>query len=473
MRTALYTRVSTQEQVSAGFSLDAQLNRLRAYCDSQGWTVAGVYTDEGASAKNTERPELQRMLEDIKMGKIDVVLVYKLDRFTRSVLDLYELLQTLDKYRVGFKSSTEVFDTTTAMGRLFITIVAALAQWERENLGERTRMGQIEMTKQGRWSGGTPPFGYDYSEGILTINEAQAQVVREIYQRYTSGEGTTKILSWLNDPEHPQLAPNQRWTQWALKYCLRNPIYAGNVRYGYRKASGRRQPDSITEQGIHEPIITPSLWEQADRMRDSRTKMPSRSGTGTYALSGVLHCGLCGSPMSGRTQYRTTKAESPPRRYYACTERQHSGLCKMPNILEVKVEDAVLDVMARYKRKSRPAGEADNSNQEERKKTSITTELNRIAERRQRFLDAFGDGKISAEILSGQLSQLSARESQLKRDLGERKKEIDMEIVMSVLEQFGNTWEVAEVHERKEMVRLVVERIDVSPNGSVNVTFAE
>ncbi|MGF9826753.1 recombinase family protein, partial [Brevibacillus agri] len=132
MRTAVYMRVSTEDQAREGFSIPAQREKLLAYVHSQGWEVAAIYADEGISAKDTNRPALKRLLRDIREGNIDVVLVYRLDRLTRSVLDLYRLLQEFEKYDVRFKSCTEVYDTTTAIGRLFITLVAALAQWERE-----------------------------------------------------------------------------------------------------------------------------------------------------------------------------------------------------------------------------------------------------------------------------------------------------------------------------------------------------
>ena len=195
MKTGIYIRVSTDEQAKEGYSIPAQRNRLEAFCVSQGWDIIGFYVDEGISAKDTNRPELQRMLKHIENGIIECVLVYRLDRLTRSVRDLYELLDVFEKHDCKFKSATEVYDTTTPMGRLFITIVAALAQWERENLGERVRMGMQEKAEEGKWVVNTPPYGYDIDKenDALVINENEAVIIRKIFNMYLSGMGTHKI----------------------------------------------------------------------------------------------------------------------------------------------------------------------------------------------------------------------------------------------------------------------------------------
>jgi site-specific DNA recombinase len=169
MKVAAYIRVSTEEQVKEGYSISAQKHRLEAYAISQGWEVVQFYVDEGISAKDLNRPELQRMIKNLEEGVFDCVLVYRLDRLTRSVLDLYKLLNIFEKHNIKFKSATEVYDTTTAMGRMFITIVAALAQWERENLGERVRMGMQEKARGGKWVINVPPFGYERVEDGLEI----------------------------------------------------------------------------------------------------------------------------------------------------------------------------------------------------------------------------------------------------------------------------------------------------------------
>ncbi len=478
MRTAIYTRVSTDMQVEEGFSLDAQLDRLKSYCDSQDWSIVGIYTDEGQSAKTTNRPELQRMLNDIVVQKIDVVLVYKLDRLTRNVLDLYELMQTFDKHNVGFKSATEVFDTTTAMGRLFITIVAALAQWERENLAERVRMGQMEMAKQGKKPGGSIPFGYNSHNGKLVINHAQSEVVRGIFSRFLSGQGSKRILAWLNSENNPQLAPNKRWTFTALKYLLDNPVYAGYIRYGHRGNLYRqhRPIEAIIQESDHEPIITKEQFERVKQIRASRKRNPSRAGTGTYPFTGLLRCGVCGSSMCGITKYNKNKEKSEARRYYTCVERAGSNMCDMPIMNEKKLEKAILDSLEQYYEdmSNKVIELQPQTHNHEQKRLEIERELAKLKQRRQRWMDGFEENLITAAELRERLDEIISRESSLKNQLDELNSDsitMDISSVMSILKSFRSSWETVDVLERKELIRLIVEKIEVLPDLSLNITF--
>lgn len=470
LKVAIYTRVSTDIQAEEGFSLSAQLDRLRLYCESQDWEVHSVYTDEGISAKNMDRPALRRLIDDAKSKQIDVVLVYKLDRLTRNLIDLNELLQTFDKYGVSFKSATESYDTTTAMGRLLINIVGSLAQWERENLAERTKMGQVEMTRQGRWSGGRPAFGYRYEDGQLIVDEKQAEIVREMFERYNRGEGVRKLLQWLNNPSDPKDSPRGRWTLNAVKYVLRNPLYAGMLRYGYRDPSGKRKEEFIVAEGNHEAVITLDDWRTANEIREKRKTNPSRSGTGTYAFTGIARCGLCGSAMSGLTTYKKNKNESPARRYYICGEKAHSGLCELPRIREEVIENQVLAAIMRQRQLllSLPTEERKAKNN-----FDVSKKRSELEKRRQKWFEAY-----DAEIIT--LDQFQERLHQIKEDENELNKiemesDIDEESVrkrrLLVMKNIESSWDRLQASEKRSMVKSIVEEIRISKGPSVSVLF--
>jgi site-specific DNA recombinase len=472
LRAALYTRVSTDVQVEEGFSLDAQLHRLRAYCESQGWTISDVYTDEGISAKNTERPQLQRMLSDIRDRKIDVVLVYRLDRLTRSVLDLHELLQEFERYNVGFKSATEVFDTTTAMGRLFITIVAALAQWERENLGERVRFGQAQMVREGRYFGNTPPYGYDLRDGELFINPIEAHVIRTIFDLYLSGNGMSRIVKHLNDPSNhiPHPHGSDHWSMKVINTIVKNPVYCGYVRYGNKTKKRGSNHELVVTKSTHEPIIEEHVFNRAQSLMEQRRTSPPRSGTGVHPLVGVLRCGLCGGPMIGRTAKAGTSGRIHDYHGYMCNTRRHKRTCAMKMWKSNIIEQAVIDEVEKIARETIKHAEVSIPVEEiESEQEQIQIELSKLKAQRKKLMQAFRTDIISADDLKESLDDIREDEQKLEERLASVTQKPYASFTMDDIKSLKKAWKYANPQERREMIRAVVDTAWVYEDGTVRV----
>ena len=206
MHTAIYARVSTEEQANEGFSIHAQKDKLTKYAEVNDWIITDYYVDDGISGKNlTERPEVTRLIEDVKSGKINNVLVYKLDRLTRSVKDLIYLIELFDKHNCTFNSQTEKIDTSNAVGRMFVKIIGIFAEFERENLAERVTFGYEQKTKEGNYTNTNGVFVYDYivGKGILEVNKLEIHYVKKIYEWYLQGDSMIKIANRLRDEDVP------------------------------------------------------------------------------------------------------------------------------------------------------------------------------------------------------------------------------------------------------------------------------
>ncbi len=262
-KVAVYTRVSTEDQAREGFSIDAQEERLKAYCEAQGWEIFKHYSDRGHSGRNTNRPGYQQMMED--MDKWNMLLVLKMDRIHRNSKNFMMMMEELEIQGKKFSSMQESLDTSSAVGRFVVDIIQRIAQLESEQIGERTYMGMAEKAESGDGIlGFSPPFGYDYEEGELSIIEEQAAAVEEVYTMYLDGYSMSDIAHHLNHMGVTTKRGNS-WSTWSISYILHNPIYSGFVRW-----------DGIIFPNDHEAVVSPSTFNEVQRKIAENTRGPSK-----------------------------------------------------------------------------------------------------------------------------------------------------------------------------------------------------
>jgi site-specific DNA recombinase len=346
LRCAIYTRKSCEEGLEQEFnSLDAQRLAGENYIASQaheGWECLPTqYNDGGYSGGNLERPALQRLLQDIKDGKIDCIVVYKIDRLTRSLLDFSKIIELLDECKCSFVAVTQSFNTSNSMGRLMLNVLLSFAQYERELTSERIRDKFAASYKLGIWMGGVPPLGYDPQNRELIINEKEAKIVKLIYQRFMEVESVIETARTINQLGHKtktwksrtgRLNQGKSFNKNLIRYILQNPIYAGKIAHKDKLYPGK-----------HKSIIEPEVWEKIQTIFNSKeTKVvnsASRISTPPL-LKGLLFCGCCGYIMSPTY---CMKKNSTKYRYYSCASKVRGihEQCKIKNISAAEVEGLV------------------------------------------------------------------------------------------------------------------------------------
>ena len=281
-KVAIYVRVSTARQDQEGYSIPLQKERLIAYCKAKGWVVAGLFVDPGHSGSSLERPGIQKLMDGVAAGKFDVVLVYKLDRLSRSQKDtLYLIEDVFMANNCDFVSLQESFDTTTIYGRAMVGILSVFAQMERETITERTLMGRDGRAEEGLWhGGGTDPIGYDYIDGGLTINENEAQQVRDVYDLFAAGMSVTEITRRMAGRK----TKHGGWSHTStVGNVLDNPLYAGTVHF-----------DGVRKKGRHEAIVDADV-DRRVKARRERMRRVDAGGDSAYLLTGLIYCASCGA----------------------------------------------------------------------------------------------------------------------------------------------------------------------------------
>ena len=348
LRCAIYTRKSTEEGLEQDFnSLDAQRESAQAFIRSQqreGWKLApGRYDDGGFTGANMERPALNRLLDAVRAREIDCVVVYKVDRLSRSLLDFARIMSLFDEHEVSFVSVTQQFNTSSSLGRLTLHILLSFAQVERELIGERTRDKMSAARKKGKWTGGSLVLGYDVDPRSkrLVVNPKEANQVRAIFTVFEETRSVRltldeilrrgwKLKSWTC--RSGKVHGGGPFNENALRRMLASALYAGRVRY-----KGTIYP------GEHEAIVDPATWERVQSLIEHYAPESGPRQKHPALLRGLLHCESCGVPMIpvhvGRHGHRY--------RYYVCRTRNKGSAqqCPARSLPAQEIDDAVLGQM--------------------------------------------------------------------------------------------------------------------------------
>lgn len=314
MKAAIYVRVSTLEQAEEGYSLDEQIDKLNKYCEIKNWSIYKVYKDGGYSGSNTDRPGLNELINDAKQRNFDTVLVYKLDRLSRSQKDtLYLIEDVLATNNIAFVSLSENFDTSTAFGKAMIGILAVFAQLEREQIRERMLMGKVGRAKSGKaMAWGIPPFGYILPEEDrekYQIVPVEADIVKRIFFDYLTGKLVARICDELN--EEGFIGKSKPWNHAKLKRTLTNPVYAGYI--SYRGENFEANHDPIIEKKTFDKVQEQIEIRQKEAYEKFNNPRPFQA---KYLLSGLLKCGICGCRFE-LVQYKP-RHDGFRVRYYRC-----------------------------------------------------------------------------------------------------------------------------------------------------------
>lgn len=444
-KVAIYVRVSTTNQAEEGYSIDGQIDSLEKYCEAMGWDVYNKYIDAGFSGGSLNRPEMTNLINDVKNGLFDTVLVYKLDRLSRNVRDtLYLIKDVFNTNKIDFVSIQENIDTSSAMGTLFLTLLSAIAEFEREQIKERMQLGKLGRAKSGKsmmWS--KTSYGYDYIKetGTLSINPYQALIVKKMFQWYLSGMSITKLRDVLNE----QYGQDKEWSYRTVRAILSNPVYCG-----YNQFKGQIFP------GTHEPIISEEDFNKTQeeiktRQRTAAERFNPRPFQAKYMLSGIAQCGYCSAPlaiklgMKRKDGTRLVKYECKqrhPRKTKGVTVYNNNEKCDSGFYFKDDIEHFVLTEISKLQTDSDYIDKLfSNTNQETIDRDGYQKQIDNLTAKISRLNDLYIDDRISLEELQKRSSDFMAERAALE-------KELDADTSLKAIE-------------RKEDVRRVLDTKDI------------
>jgi len=486
IRCAIYTRKSTEEGLDQDFnSLDAQREASESFIASQkqeGWVALPArYDDGGFSGGNLERPAMKRLVADIEAGLVDCVVVYKVDRLSRSLLDFARIMGTFDEKGVSFVSVTQQFNTTHSMGRLTLNILLSFAQFEREIIGERIRDKIAAQRRRGKWAGGIPVLGYDVDRSgpspKLVVNAEEAARVRRIFAMYLEHESLMPVVHELERRDWRMKTWRTKsgkerggrdFDKSSLHAMLTNTLYVGRIRHKTKTFAGQ-----------HQPIVEQSVFDQVQAMLRSHSNGRGKHVVNKYEalLRGLLYCPLCNRAMV----HNVVRREAKIYRYYTCQTAIKRGRtkCGSPTLPAGEMEDAVVDhirciatdgeLRRDVLQQSLCASELELE-ELELQQSQLRHQLQRHHDEIRRIATSADTESLNSVRLATLHEQIADVERSLASTLVNadviRKERITELDVNAAFGDFDNVWSKLTTLEKSKVLQLLIERIEFDPTDS-------
>lgn len=458
-KVACYVRVSTENQIE-NYSIDEQTERLKAYCQAKDYSIYKFYTDGGYSGGNTNRPALQNMLKDVSAHKVDAVLVYKLDRLSRSQKDTLSLIE--DSFLANgtdFISMSENFDTSSPFGRAMIGILSVFAQLEKDQITERFTMGRIGRSKAGLFhGGGNAPKGYDYIDGKLVVNFSEAKQIQEIYRLFLSGKSVNAIYR-IMDKKYPAGI----WHNSAqILACLKNSIYIGKVKF-----------KGVEYDGIHEALIPEEQFYEVQNLlqsgerENSKTNAQKNPFRAEYLLSGLLFCGHCGARYcANHGYYRCYSRAKPSRRFIKdpnC-KNKHWQIPELDKLITDEIYNMAVD--QKYKKVIKFSDETEKND-----KDKAQSEINKIDSQINKLIDLYQVSDIPISTIKQKVQVLNDKKANLQKIivLPQKNRLKEFEDALNKFIEVGRDENVP-LDEKRLIISGLIERI-VIDEDEVNIVW--
>ncbi|EJG1220209.1 recombinase family protein [Staphylococcus pseudintermedius] len=490
-----YIRVSTERQVE-GYSIEGQITQIEQYCQFNSYELVDIYADRGISGKSMNRPELQRMLNDAKNGKLDCVMVYKTNRLARNTSDLLTIVEELHRQNVEFFSLSERMEVKNSTGKLMLQILASFFEFERNTILENIYNMQHQRALEGYYQGNLP-LGYNNipdNKKELMINQHEANIVKYIFESYAKGHGYRKIANALNHKGYVTKKGNP-FSISAITYILSNPFYIGKIQFAkYKDWNEKRRKglndNPVIAEGKHAPIISQELWDKVQSRKKQVSQKPQVHGKGTNLLTSLIFCEKCGATYAASTTTNTLKDGTKKRiRYYSCSNfrNKESKVCSAnsvrADVIEKYVMDQILEIVKSDKVLKQVVERVNQENQvdvaalnhdiayKQQQFDEINTKLKNLIQTIEDNPDLTSALKPTIHQYETQLNNITNQMNQLKQQQNQEKPSYDTKQIAALLQQIFQNVESMDKAQLKALYLTVIDRIDIRKDGNHKKQF--